>query len=195
MIKISKEEIAKRTKNLPLDLQQAKQSVEVARELQKIAQSQSLHVDQIGTVADIVELVLAGAVLAKEFVVLMSESLPELPRDKILALAEEINRKIFAPVQNSLRKIEQASLQPEPKELVSVPELAKPPQTPPQGPPKAPIPMMSEQKIEEVKSSTQIITEGQSRDISYQNLDTRLKMIPEDAKTRTNNDPYREALT
>ena len=176
MIKLNREEILRRTKGLPLDLNQTVQSERVIEELKTITKNHNLHVDQIGAVADLLELTLAGVVLTREFVSMLGEALPDLPQEKVLAIAEEINRKIFSPVRSSLQKVEETALQSEQNSQTPI------------------SPKMTEQTIETIKTSVPTVSVNTSKDISYENRDTRLKMIPNDVKTRINNDPYKEPI-
>lgn len=220
MIKLNKDEIAKRTKDLPGDLKVAAQSDKTVTELQAIAKNHNLHVDQIGTVADLVELTLSGVVLTREFVAMMTESLNGLKREQIMALAEEINRRIFAPYRDSLHKVEERALAQGAGESIPVPENVKAPEIKPvvsvTAPISAPIsvptppntakviptavveapkpPQLQNTEIEVAKISAPVMSIGQEKDVSHENLDARLKMIPEDAKKRISSDPYKEPI-
>jgi hypothetical protein len=208
MINLNKEEIIRRTKNVPLDLKRAIASDQVINELRGIAKEQNLHVDQLGTLADLVELTLSGVILTREFVSLMRDSLSDLPKEKVLALAEEVNKRIFAPFRESLRKLEANALEQGARESVAVgenitpvAETTTPPAQKPSSPPPKTIevptsitPNLGGQSIEATKLDGVTLSSVQTSDVSHQNLDPRLKMIPEDAKARISKDPYKEPL-
>jgi hypothetical protein len=202
MIHITKEEIVRRTANLPADLKTASQSDQTVLELQAIAKNHNLHVDQIGTVADLVELTLSGVVLTREFVAMMTESLPGLKREQIMALAEEINRRVFAPYRVSLHNLETRAQEQGAGESIAVPEHIKAPVPPPAviltaaptaAPVTIPAPSIST-PIEVAKVTAPVTSISQERDISHENRDSRLKMIPDDAKARISSDPYKESI-
>ena len=194
MLKLSKEEILKRIKDLPLDLKSAAQSDQTVLELQTIAKNHNLHVDQLGTLADLVELTLGGVVLTREFVTLMREMLPEIDQGKVMAIAEEVNRRVFAPYQESLRKLEAKAIEQGQRESISVGEHEQKTEAPIVQPVPVIAPQMHEQNIEVAKMSALTMSTQQEKDISHENRDPRLKMIPDDVKTRISSDPYKEAL-
>lgn len=204
MTTFTRDEVLKKIKSLPVDLKTAIESRELVMKLRDITKNQSLHVDDAGIVADLVELTLSGVILTKEFVALMGEALPNMPREKLLALAEEINRRIFAPFRESLKKVEADALERGTSESILIGEHAEPlNQARVQEPvPTAPVaqikPVLLSQAraetIETLKTSVPTVTTHDTKDLSHENRDSRLKMIPEDAKVRISSDPYKEPL-
>jgi len=179
------EEIEQIKHNLPSDLKQALQSVDLMTELFKIMQEQKLHVDEAGDVADIVEATLAGILPAREFLSALTEVLEGETREHVLTVAEAINKRVFAKVHESLHKIDLESVGREKAggENVLVPENL---------PVSQPRPTIN--ITPEAKMTTPTSTPSSERDISYINRDPRVKMIPTDIKQRINSDPYKEPI-
>ncbi len=168
MMKLTKEEVQKRRANISPVLTQTSKSAQLVDELRNIGEHHDLHIDQLGTLADAVELVLAGVVLTREFVALLLESLPDLGKDKVMAIAEEVNRTIFGPVREALYKVERGASEP-----------ASPTESVP---------------VETLKSTVATSNVNQVSDISHENRDARVKMIPQDITSVINSDPYKEPL-
>src|SRR3989344_1066291 len=176
MKKLTQGEIETLYKVLPNDVQSALSSVDQEKKLQEIMREQDLHVDEAGLVVDLVTLTLLGVYTMKEFIPTLTAELSRLPKDKILSVAEAVNRKVFQPIRSSLEKLTVQRINQEPRESVAVPESHQPLPT-------------HEQKMTE---PTQV--KSTERDVSYINVDPKVKVIPVDAKQRINNDPYKEPI-
>jgi len=138
--KYTPNEISKIKAALPEDLKQALASVDMMQELRTIVFEQKLHVDEAGAVADAVELTLSGILRVREFIQTLREILPEANNEKIIVLAEAINKRIFAKVRASLQKIDQDKRE-NPSEGVLVNDVPiKPAVPPPSGGATAEIP-------------------------------------------------------
>jgi|SRR3989344_5187390 len=206
-------EIEEQIARLPVDLQTAIGSVAVKNELQKIAAESHLHVDNLGALADLVDTTLAGLLSTREFLSTLTEILPNQKREVILSIAEAVNKQVFFPVHESLHKIDLAHIEKigegrssnEQIDILENPTTLKlsPPSAPPifSIPPSLTIPVVppasvnpSDKPIHEAKLSGIIQSPPSVRDISYQNRDQRLKMIPDDVKAKINSDPYKEPI-
>jgi hypothetical protein len=200
------EEIAKIKATLPADLQAALGSVDLMNELSIIVKEQRLHVDQAGTLADIVELTLSGLLRTREFISTLKEALPELSTNTVLGVAEQVSKRIFSKVQTSLKQIDQAeatrvgdSIEMKDADM-GVPTVLAPAATvispasttsPEPKPTASPLPAVP---IHELKATAAVSTQASTRDVSYVNTNPALKLVPDDLKSRINNDPYKEAI-
>ena len=190
--------------SLPEDLKQALASVDMMQELRMIVAEQHLHIDEAGAVADVVELTLSGILRVREFIQTLRGLLPEAGNDKVIAIAEAINKRIFAKVRTSLQKIDQdenLSLQ----EGVEVPELPALPIVPtpptvkviPPSPSEVTameIPAPPPAPIHEQKMAAPVNVQPATTDISHVNMDPRVKLVPNDVRQRINSDPYKEPI-
>ena len=219
MQKYTPEEIARIKAGLPEDLKQALASVDMMQELRMIVAEQHLHIDEAGAIADAVELTLSGILRVREFIQTLRELLPEAGNDKVIAIAEAINKRIFAKVRASLQKIDQTkSENPEEGILVNdappalpeapqdkhVPTTAVEPLYVP-GPTPAiaqklvvpPVPAVKPPEtkpIHEQKMSGLVNVAPVTTDISHMVMDERVKLVPDDIKLRINSDPYKEQI-
>jgi len=176
---ITREEVEERRKHLPDDLKTALASVDLMHELQKIVMEQKLHFDEAGDVGDLVELTLSGVVPTRKFLDSLSLILPGKKRDEVLRLAEAINNRIFSKVRESLRAIDRENIEREGAVETPVDRKVSPTN----------VASVHEEKL---SSATRAATT--TRDISYENRDPRVKMIPIDVKQRINSDPYKEPI-
>lgn len=91
-------------KELPKNVQDAISSVAVSEKLQEIAKRNGLHIDEAGIVSDEATMVMLGIENPKDFIDGLENKL-KLPREKIIALAKDIDKEIFEPIRESLRKM------------------------------------------------------------------------------------------
>lgn len=181
------QEIEDQIARLPQDLQDAIASVGVQEELRKIVESSSIHIDEAGAVYGLVDSTLAGLSRVKEFLPALGEILSSYPKDKVLTLAEQINKNIFAKVHDSLHAINNENKE-EGQEGIEVAAQAMPVSVNVAPPVATPAPTVEEKlKVPTTMPSTE-------KDVSYQNTDPKLKMIPSDIKARINSDPYKEPI-
>ncbi len=193
--KYTPEEIAKIRTTLPTDLQQALGSVDLMNELAAIVKEKRLHVDQAGTLADIVELTLAGLLRTREFIRTLAEMLPELKQDEILGVAEQVSKRIFSQVQASLKQIDQAeSERLTVAETLSVPNINGGTERLAQAPERVESVPLPQVPIHELKSAAAISIRAATTDVSHINTDPTLHLVPNDFKTRINSDPYKEPI-
>ncbi|HEY4515449.1 MAG TPA: hypothetical protein VJJ22_04850 [Candidatus Paceibacterota bacterium] len=210
--RLSYEEVKKLWVALPEDIQGLLESADLSKDLQTIMQNKGMHADEMGEVDTLVSMVLLGAIQTREFLPRLTEIIPKQPRDKVLAVAEEINRRIFVKMQNSLREIEDTKKEVGPNtemEMLTVPEIMQnvihtpPPAprasvvtTPPiEIPNVAPMPTPEPtMQIHEAKMTIPTESPSSTKDVSYINTDPKLKMIPADVKARINSDPYKEPI-
>lgn len=89
---------------LPENVQEAISSVAVAEKLQEIAKRNGLHIDEAGIVSDEATMVMLGIENPKDFVDSLQNKL-KLPREKVVELAKDVNKEIFEPIRESLRKM------------------------------------------------------------------------------------------
>lgn len=105
-----------RLAELPLDIKQAVESSDLDKKIQGIGVKFQLHLDQLGGLEDETLLVMLGFENSENFIDKLIKSM-SLPRTQAEAIAAEINREIFTPIRESLKKISapsQASQTPPP---------------------------------------------------------------------------------
>ena len=144
---LSHEELTKKLKSLPQDLQDAFFSDDVSQNIIDIGKTHGLMLDKTGILGDETTLIMLGVVPTSDFIKNLSEKLG-VDKEKAKAIAEDINQKVFQQVRASLRKVHGL---PEGEKV----EVKKPtPQMPAQAAeiPKVPI----EPRPGEIKPSSQI---------------------------------------
>ncbi|MFA5838706.1 MAG: hypothetical protein WC849_02105 [Candidatus Paceibacterota bacterium] len=99
-----KNPLEKLYEELPQNVQEAISSVAVAEKIQEIAKRNGLHVDEAGIVSDEATMVMLGIENPKDFVDGLQNKL-KLPREKVVELAKDVNKEIFEPIRESLRKM------------------------------------------------------------------------------------------
>jgi len=102
---ITKEQLEEKYKNLPDDVKQTIFSTHVEDIVGEVGKKYSLHIDQMGEVIEEVELVMLGVNHPKDFIEHLGERLGIEDREKIRAIADEINGKIFRSIRESLKKV------------------------------------------------------------------------------------------
>ncbi len=181
-------------RSLPNELRTALDSVDTEKEIEAIGIQCKLHVDEVGLYAEMVVMVMLGALPAKDFLANLKEALPRLDQESFLKLAEETNKRIFFKVREALQKFDKGSVvatetvkvEDNSKLKVQNVNLAQ-----------VTVPAVPEAKPSEVKAvdlAGIVERPSTTTDISHENLDPRVKMIPSDVKARINSDPYREPI-
>jgi len=94
---IDKDDLKRKYEQLPEDLQGILFSNNIAEQIQEIGKKFSLHTDQVGSLYDLVNLVLSGVIYIKDFVKKLSSSL-EVSEVQARMIAQEINNQIFSKV-------------------------------------------------------------------------------------------------
>jgi hypothetical protein len=89
---------------LPKEIQNTISSAEVAKTIQAIAQKHGLHVDKTGELGDETGRVMLGVTHPKNFVANLTRRLG-LSSEKATEIALDVNRQIFRPIRESLKKI------------------------------------------------------------------------------------------
>ena len=194
MKRLTQEEANERLRSLPNELRTALDSVDTEKEIEAIGIQCKLHVDEVGLYAEMVVMVMLGALPAKDFLANLKEALPRLDQESFLKLAEETNKRIFFKVREALQKFDKGSVvatetvkvEDNSKLKVQNVNLAQ-----------VTVPAVPEAKPSEVKAvdlAGIVERPSTTTDISHENLDPRVKMIPSDVKARINSDPYREPI-
>ncbi len=101
---LSNEEITKKIKSLPQDLQDAFFSDEVSQNIIDIGKKHGLMLDKVGILGDETTLIMLGITPTADFIKNLSERLG-VDKEKAKAIAEDINQKVFQQVRASLRKV------------------------------------------------------------------------------------------
>ena len=100
----SQQEITEQFNKLPEDLKAAISGADMPQTLRKIGQAHHLHIDQLGTLVNIVKLTLAGFIKARDFVETLKEAL-NADDQTVQSVASAVNAKIFLPLRNSMRTV------------------------------------------------------------------------------------------
>src|SRR3989344_238954 len=101
---LSHEELTKKLKSLPQDLQDAFFSDDVSQNIIDIGKTHGLMLDKTGILGDETTLIMLGVVPTSDFIKNLSEKLG-VDKEKAKAIAEDINQKVFQQVRASLRKV------------------------------------------------------------------------------------------
>ncbi|MFA6536408.1 MAG: hypothetical protein WCT25_03175 [Candidatus Paceibacterota bacterium] len=99
-------------KTLPKDVQEAMFSVDSANAVQKIGKDNGLMIDKMGTLGQMVGLVMLGVIKSVSFAKEIEHELGvnSTTAQKIVA---QVNEQIFLPIRESLRKIQEKEIKPE----------------------------------------------------------------------------------
>ena len=101
MKKYPDDEIIRMTKNAPNPVREALENVKTAIDIAELGQKHGLHIDQIGTLAELNRNMLLGLVNPQEFLQeLIAAGIPDADARRIIA---EINQKIFVPLREEMR--------------------------------------------------------------------------------------------
>lgn len=98
------EELEKKYATLPDDIRKAMSSMDIARFVENIGKSHSLHIDQIGQLMDEVSFIMLGFMHPSDFISNIQKSL-EIDNEKAQEITKDINEKIFRPIKASLLSI------------------------------------------------------------------------------------------
>jgi hypothetical protein len=100
----TRQEILNQIDKLPKELQEAYFSVDIDNVIFKIGETNSLHVDQIGLLANQVGLVIVGLTKPQDFLGNLVSELG-ISRDEAGKITQDINEQVFLPIRDSLKKI------------------------------------------------------------------------------------------
>lgn len=98
-------DIENRIKSLPQDIQNAVLDAKLPEKLNAIGLGHGLHVDQIGTLMDDVNMVMLGLISPDSFNSAIMKEL-NLPAEKANALVVDVNEQILRPIRESLKKVQ-----------------------------------------------------------------------------------------
>ncbi len=92
-------------KSLPLDIQEALTSTEVAEQVKKIGQKYFLKIDQESILFDRISDILLGITSSKRFVEIFSRD-AHVDQKTAFSIAEDVNKEIFDKIRASMQVIE-----------------------------------------------------------------------------------------
>mgnify|MGYP001036694538 CR=1 FL=1 len=101
---LTPETIQEKVKNLPEKVKESFFSLETGRIIREVGQKHNLHVDQIGILADLIGQVLLGILPIGSFTHNLTRYL-HLDSETAKFMAIELNEKIFLPIREDLKKI------------------------------------------------------------------------------------------
>ena len=107
----TREELLKKIKALPKDLQDAFFSDEISEAIIEVGKKHNLRIDKIGELGDETSSVMIGETPPNMYIKNLAARL-EVDGEKAKAIAEDINQKVFQPVRNSLKKIHGLATEP-----------------------------------------------------------------------------------
>jgi hypothetical protein len=118
-------------KQIPEDIKKAINSSEVYTALEKIGDDFDLNIDQIGQLNYLTEQVMIGILKSDKYVDTVSEEL-EINRSKARDVAESVNKMIFLPIRESMRRMQDISegniTPPPPRPVIKAPSVTNVPQ-------------------------------------------------------------------
>lgn len=128
MINYTEAQLNEQYTKLPEVMREAIVSVETADKIMAIGKTHNLHIDQIGSLAENVGLVMLGLLSTKEF---NKQIENELKIDHVMAenIAAEVNSQIFLPIRDALRQLTEAKDQL-PTQADVLQEIENPPAAP-----------------------------------------------------------------
>jgi hypothetical protein len=100
--------LEEKMKSLPPDLQGAMVSTDTADSVQSIGEKHELNIDQSDILAEVTSLVMLGLLPLKNFANELSRE-AKIDLIKAIEISKDINEKIFASVQESLKKMQAAA--------------------------------------------------------------------------------------
>jgi hypothetical protein len=129
MKKYSDSEILSITQKAPVPIRERIENVQTALTVAEIGQRFNLHIDQIGTIAELNRNMLLGLVNPQEFLnELIAAKVPEKDAREIMT---EINQKIFVPLREQMRNAPPTEVKPPQKPTQIPPQPSRPAQQPP----------------------------------------------------------------
>lgn len=103
----NKDEVKKRFLALPEDLKAAMIGVKTSAAIKNIGIRNQLNVEQVGTLAEIVGLILVGIIKATDLMQKVRGEL-KIGDDAALKVADEVNTEVFAEIRDSLKQAHEA---------------------------------------------------------------------------------------
>lgn len=104
MAELSQQDLNKKIKSLPKDLRDAFFSEEVSETILEIGKKFGLRIDKVGEFGDETSSVMIGLTPPKDYIKNLAARL-EMDPIKIREIAEEVNKKVFQPVRESLKRL------------------------------------------------------------------------------------------
>lgn len=104
MAELSQQELNKKIKSLPQDLQDAFFSEKVSETILEIGKKFGLRIDKVGELGDETSSVMIGLTPPKDYIKNLAVRL-EMDPIKTREIAEEVNKKVFQPVRESLKRL------------------------------------------------------------------------------------------
>ncbi len=119
-------------KQIPEDIMKAINSSDVYTALEKIGDDFDLNIDQIGQLNYLTEQVMIGILKSDKYIDTVSEEL-EINRSKARDVAESVNKMIFLPIRESMRRMQDISngdvTPPPPRPVIKAPAITTEPST------------------------------------------------------------------
>ncbi len=100
---------------LPPEIRDIMSSIDSIKMIESISKKYSLHIDQIGELADETWLVMLGVTKTSDFIGKLSLRL-KIDRSKAGQIATDINDQLFLKIRDSLKKVHEEKLAPETSE-------------------------------------------------------------------------------
>lgn len=180
-----------RLKNLPEGMRQSLRSLNTEQVVQEIGQKHALHVDQMGRLNEEMWRVVTGETKATDFANKISQA-TNIGGSEAEQIAGEISNRIFIPIREAMKAVDERQGTPSPEELLREIEHTTAPKAPvpePETPTSTPLGAGSllERKLSEtvsMKPSEQVIEGQPDLPVDSSGSESVIK----------HTDPYREPL-
>src|SRR3989338_2638565 len=104
MPEISQEELLKKYEELPEDLKTAMYSASTAEIIYEIGKKYGLNMEETGYLTVEVANIILGLNHPKNFISSLTD-VPDIPKEKAVEIAQDINHQIFFPIREELKKL------------------------------------------------------------------------------------------
>jgi hypothetical protein len=101
----SEEQLTEKYNTLPQDVRDAIFNVDLEKQITDIGEKYSLHIDQIGELMEAVQFVMLGILPSKDFIRNLYDRLEIQNKEKVRAIARDVNELVFAKIKESLKQI------------------------------------------------------------------------------------------
>lgn len=122
MTNYTQEQLREKFNALPENIQESIISVDTAKIINDISNKYSLHVDQMGKLAEETGLVMLGATRPEEFLDGVKDGL-NIPLETAGEIVKEVNEQIFFPIRESLKNVHHIAPATDPYAVSTAPKV------------------------------------------------------------------------
>ncbi|MBI5005403.1 MAG: hypothetical protein HZC03_02270 [Candidatus Lloydbacteria bacterium] len=102
---LSQEQLKEKYNRLPQDVKDAIFSAGVEKALTEIGEKYGLHIDKIGELMEVVDLVMLGITEPKDFIRNLYDRLGIEDKEQVRRVAHEVNERVFQKIRESLKTV------------------------------------------------------------------------------------------